>query len=103
MKRFARFWSSLFKKHRFLNWIYYGIALLLVVLIVVMSVVNWGIGEDTDWYFISGLYLLLTVFWILWSIFTGKSLQEPINLAGFRVRNIHFMMKMLKFKYSLIK
>lgn len=42
MKRFARFWSSLFKKHRFLNWIYYGIALLLVVLIVVMSVVNLG-------------------------------------------------------------
>ena len=82
MKRFARFWSSLFKKHRFLNWIYYGIALLLVVLIVVMSVVNWGIGEDTDWYFISGLYLLLTVFWILWSIFYRKKLAGTYQSRG---------------------
>ncbi|MBS6447275.1 MAG: YcxB family protein [Clostridiales bacterium] len=82
MKRFACFWSSLFKKHRFLNWIYYGIALLLVVLIVVMSVVNWGIGDDTDRYFVSGLYLLLTVFWVIWRIFYRKKLARTYQSRG---------------------
>lgn len=43
---------------------------------------TWGIREDTDWYFISGLYLLLTVFWVIWRIFYRKKLARAYQSRG---------------------